>query len=303
MAANDYPSLLRGTKSDDYRFQSYSFAEQIERAQDFLHRADAVLIGAGAGFSASAGLSWGDTPRWRTHFADFIKKYGKEDMPDMYTAGFYDFDSPEAFWGFWARDIYVNEILPEALPAYGTLLRLMVDKPCFVLTTNVDHQFYKAGFGEKNIFAMQGDSTLLCCARGCTEEMWEAGPIVSELVGKTQDCLVPTEDLPRCPHCGGPLIMQWRTPRTRLWWREGKARYDDFLARCARKNLLLLELGVGISSPMNIRFPFENLLREHPGWHFIRVSDVDAQIPGAADARAAGICADIAQTLEAMALA
>jgi NAD-dependent SIR2 family protein deacetylase len=297
----DYPSLLRGTAADDYRFQDLFLADLVERARSFLEESDAVLIGAGAGLSASAGLSWGDTPRWREHFADFIAHYGPEEMPDMYTAGFHDFESPEEYWAFWARDILVNDILPQALDAYRTLHALVESKPHFVLTTNVDHQFYKAGFDPDRIFAMQGDGTKLCCSRGCTDEVYEAGPVVTQLVEATVDRRVPADMLPACPRCGAPLAMQMTTSRSRAWWQQGQARYQDFLAAYADKNLLLLELGVGISSPMNIRFPFEWLLRDHPAWQLVRVADPDAQIPGWAYDRSCGIRADIASTLTALA--
>lgn len=296
-----YPSLLRGTPADDYRFQTLPQAEQIRRARRFLQHADAVLIGAGAGLSASAGLSWGDTPRWRYHFADFIRRYGQEEMPDMYTAGFHDFDSPEEYWAFWAREILVNDIQPPALAAYHTLYGLVAAKPNFVLTTNIDHQFYKAGFAPDRIFSMQGDGTKLCCSRGCTDQVYEAGPVVEPLVEATSNCRVPSAMLPKCPQCGAPLVMQMMTPRSRAWWQEGQGRYQDFLASFADKNLLLMELGVGISSPMNIRFPFEKLLAAHPSWRLLRIADPDAQIPGWADDRSCGIRADISQTLTALA--
>ena len=140
----------------DYIFQDTAYEEQVKQAAELLKNADAVLIGAGAGLSAAAGLNYGGS-RFRENFADFIERYGSAAMRDMYSAGFYPFPSEEEKWGYWSKHVWLNRIEPDALPLYRSVYDLVKDKPHFVLTTNVDHQFWKAGFWDENIFATQGD--------------------------------------------------------------------------------------------------------------------------------------------------
>ena len=159
----DWAQFLCGIPARDYIFQKEPYEEQITQASAYLKEADHVLIGAGAGLSAAAGLTYSGK-RFQENFSDFIKKYG---LQDMYSAGFYPFQTEEERCGYWCRHSYVNRIKPPALLLYQQLFDLVKEKDYFVLTTNVDHQFQKAGFLEERIFATQGDYGRIQCMKGC----------------------------------------------------------------------------------------------------------------------------------------
>ena len=152
----DWRNFLCSTPARDYVFQKDAYEDQIDRAAENIRNADCVIIGAGAGASTAAGIQYGGK-RFTDNFAEFIKKYGEYYMTDMYAAGFYPYPSEEAKWGYWSKHALMNRFDPPALPLYTELYDLVKNKEYFVLTTNVDHQFYKAGFDEKRIFATQGD--------------------------------------------------------------------------------------------------------------------------------------------------
>ena len=162
----DWMRFLRGTPAGDYVYQEAPYEEQVRRAADLLDQADAVLIGAGAGLSAAAGLVYGGR-RFTDNFSEFIDRYGPAAMRDMYAAGFYPFPTQEERWAYWSRHAYVNRIEPPALPLYLKVFEMMRKREHFVLTTNVDHQFWKAGFKDEDIFATQGDYGLIQCAKAC----------------------------------------------------------------------------------------------------------------------------------------
>ncbi len=126
--------------------------DRIERLARALEESDAVVIGAGAGLSTSAGLTY-TGERFQRWFGDFIDRYG---FTDMYSGGFHPFDSFEEHWGYWSRYIYCNRYVKAPGSAYDDLLALVRDRDCFVLTTNVDHQFQLAGFDTRRLFYTQG---------------------------------------------------------------------------------------------------------------------------------------------------
>lgn len=175
----DFSRFLCSTPARDYIFQDTPYENQIREAAELLSRADAVLIGAGAGLSTAAGLSYGGQ-RFQENFGEFIERYGASYMTDMYSAGFYPFPTEEEKWGYWSKHAYLNRIEPEALPLYQQIFELVKEKSHFILTTNVDHQFWKAGFMDERIFATQGDYGEIQCARGCHDKVYDA----KELFGK-----------------------------------------------------------------------------------------------------------------------
>ena len=162
----DWRNFLCSTPARDYVFQKDAYEDQIDRAAKNIRNTDCVIIGAGAGASTAAGIQYGGK-RFTDNFAEFIKKYGEYYMTDMYAAGFYPYPSEEAKWGYWSKHALMNRFDPPALPLYTELYDLVKNKEYFVLTTNVDHQFYKAGFDEKRIFATQGDYGKIQCQKAC----------------------------------------------------------------------------------------------------------------------------------------
>lgn len=296
----DFTQFLSGIPARDYVFQNVPYEEQIREAAEMLNRADAVIIGAGAGLSAAAGLVYGGK-RFTDNFQEFIDKYGSEYMTDMYSAGFYPFPGEEAKWGYWSKHAWINRIEPDALPLYRTLYELVKEKPHFVLTTNVDHQFWKAGFADENIFATQGDYGEIQCKKGCHEKSYNSIEMFSQMNQARKDCLIPSYMVPRCPVCGGDMTMHLRCDQYFVedeHWNEAAARYGSFLKEHRKEQVVLLELGVGFNTPTIIRFPFEKMVRSNGDWSLIRLNLNEAVVPESFGKRAVGINEDIAKSIE-----
>jgi NAD-dependent SIR2 family protein deacetylase len=183
---------------------------EIEKLHKALQSADAIVIGAGAGLSTSAGFTYSGE-RFQQHFADFIGKYG---FTDMYSAGFYPFPTEEEKWAYWSRHIYYNRYVPAPKPVYDNLLKLLKDKDYFVITTNVDHQFQKAGFDKKRLFYTQGDYGLFQCAKPCHQKTYNNEDVIKRMIAEQMDMRIPSELVPKCPVCGGPMAMNLRSDET-----------------------------------------------------------------------------------------
>ena len=168
-------------------------SEAVDRLREALNRADAVVVGAGAGLSASAGLTY-DGARFEEHFGDFIAKYH---IPDMYAGGFYPFESLEEYWAWWSRQILLNRYEKAPRPVYEALLALVGERDCFVLTTNVDHQFQMAGFDKKRLFYTQGDYGLWQCSQPCHQETYDNEETVRRMAAEQRDMRVPPEQIGR----------------------------------------------------------------------------------------------------------
>lgn len=295
----DWTKFLSGVPAGDYVFQNNSYEEQIERASAELREAEFILIGAGAGLSAAAGLTYSGK-RFTDHFGEFIEKYGSAYMTDMYAAGFYPFPSQEAKWGYWSKHSMVNRFLPPALPLYRQLCETVKGKEYFVLTTNVDHQFQKAGFEAARMFATQGDYGEIQCERGCHQKVYDAGELFRRMDRARRDCLVPSGLVPKCPVCGGNMTMHLRCDQYFVEdedWHEAAGHYRNFLERMEGKKGVLLELGVGFNTPGIIRFPFEKMARENENLSLIRLNRDEAVVPESFGDRAVGIGGDMAKVI------
>ncbi len=295
----DWQDFLYGIPADDYIFQHDAYEDQIKRSAELISQSDAVLIGAGAGASTAAGIRY-DGKRFTDNFAEFIEKYGRQSMTDMYAAGFYPYPSEEAKWGYWSKHALMNRFDPPALPLYTQLYEIVKDRDYFVLTTNVDHQFYKSGFESERIFAPQGDYGKIQCQRGCHPKTYDAEALFRKMDAARRDCLIPSELVPKCPVCGGRMAMNLRCDNYFVEdeaWHEAADRYADFLEKNSGKNVVLLELGVGFNTPVIIRFPFEKMVREHPSYSLIRLNRDEAVVPESFGKRAIGIGGDMAQAI------
>lgn len=260
-----------------------SYEERLERAASAVATADRVLIGAGAGLSAAAGLAYSG-PRFTDNFADFIEKYGVE---DMYSASFYPFKTPEELWAHWARHIHVNRFAEPPAELYRALLRLVERKDYFVITTNVESQFEKAGFPAERIFEVQGNYAYLQCAEACHDTLYYNEDIVERMLAATSDCRIPTSLVPVCPVCGGGMDVNLRHNERFVQdsaWRAAGRRFKAFANGRAGSRVVYLELGVGFNTPGIIRYPFERLVYGDEAAALVRLNRDDPRgFPETAD--------------------
>lgn len=249
-----------------------SYAERLDALRHALDEADNVLIGAGAGLSAAAGLEYGGK-RFNDHFDDFIRRYS---LTDMYTATFYPFRTEEERWAYLARHVRLNRYdNDEAAELHRCLLRVVSGKDYFVLTTNVDGLFEKAGFAADRIFAVQGDYAYMQCAVGCQERLYYNEHAVREMCRHTESCHIPSRLVPHCPVCGGKMELHIRKDGYFIQdaqWHDSYARYDTFLQAASRGSTVLLELGVGYNTPGIIRFPFEQMASQADNVTLVRIN-------------------------------
>ncbi len=247
------------------------YNKRISEVKNLINKADYILIGAGAGLSTAAGLDYSGK-RFEDNFGEFIEKYH---FTDMYTTGFYDFNTEEEKWAFWAKHMYLNDIGIGSTKLYKDVLNLVKDKKYFVITTNVDDQFYKAGFDKEKVFAMQGSFKYIQCSKACHNKLYDATDLVKEMINKTKDCKIPTELVPVCPVCGEKMEVNVRIDANFVqdenWYKQDK-RYGEFLDKSQDKNLLLLEIGVGFNTPGIIRFPFEQMVYNNVNTHLVRIN-------------------------------
>ena len=255
-----------------------NISDNIEKLKEKIRTADAVVIGAGAGLSTAAGFTYSGE-RFEKYFSDFRQKYGFE---DMYSGGFYPYKTPEEHWAYWSRYIFVNRYQDTPNPVYENLLKLVADKDYFVITTNVDHCFQKAGFDKKRLFYTQGDYGLFQCSEPCCQETFDNEAIVLEMLNRQKDMKIPTELVPVCPHCGKPLTMNLRSDDKFVedeGWHLAAERYENFLRTRANEKILFLELGVGYNTPVIIKYPFWQMTAKIPNATYACVNKGQAVCP------------------------
>lgn len=270
---------------------------QIERLKAELETADAVIIGAGAGLSTAAGFTYSGR-RFEENFPDFIKKYG---FQDMYSAGFYPFGSAEEHWAYWSRYIYINRYVDGDNGTYKRLFELVKDKDYFVLTTNVDHQFQKAGFDKKRLFYTQGDYGLFQCSEPCHNATYDNEAAIRAMVARQADMKIPAELIPHCPVCGKPMTMNLRADDSFVQdegWYRASGRYSDFLRGHEGRHILFLELGVGMNTPVIIKYPFLQMTARNPKATYACINYGEAFAPSAIEKQSICINGDIGEVLK-----
>ena len=271
----------------------------VEKLRDALAQADAVIIGAGAGLSTSAGFVYSGE-RFQKYFHDFAEKYH---FTDMYSGGFYPYDTLEEHWAYWSRYIWLNRYTPAPKPVYEGLLALVKDKDYFVLTTNVDHQFQKAGFDKRRLFYTQGDYGLFQCSEPCCQKTYDNEEIVRQMVEQQHDMRVPSDLVPHCPHCGKPMSMNLRADATFVeddGWHAAAARYSEFLRRHENCKTLFLELGTGYNTPTIVKYSFWRMTNQWPDATYACINLGEAYAPREIEKKAICINADIGETIESL---
>ena len=283
-------SRIQTTKSTE------NVSDNIEKLKEKIRTADAVVIGAGAGLSTAAGFTYSGE-RFEKYFSDFRKKYGFE---DMYSGGFYPYKTPEEHWAYWSRYIFVNRYMDPPTDLYNKLYESVKDKDYFVITTNVDHCFQKAGFDKKRLFYTQGDYGLFQCSEPCCQETFDNKDIIFEMLKQQKDMKIPTELLPVCPHCGKPLTMNLRSDDKFVedeGWHRAAERYQNFLRTREGQKILFLELGVGYNTPVIIKYPFWQMTAKNPNATYACINKGQAVCPEEIKRQSIRVNADIGEVL------
>ena len=244
----------------------------INKIKKCIAASDAILIGAGAGLSASAGIYY-SKENFKKNFPELVGAYG---MTDMYTSSFYEFDTEEERWSYWAKHINYSFIAPPPLHAYKDLLEIVKNKNYFVITTNVDGQFIKSGFDKTKVFEVQGSYGKMQCSVGCHNKLYDNTKLVKEMLKSKDNLRVDSNLVPKCPVCGRKMEINIRKDAFFVEddnWEKLNNSYEQFINDNINKNLVLIELGVGFNTPGIIRFPFEQLTYKHDNITLIRIND------------------------------
>lgn len=295
-------------------FQDRISPEKYEKIMSVIEKADAIVIGAGAGLSTSAGFTYSGE-RFLKWFADFEDKY---DFHDMYSGGFYPFKTMEEHWAYWSRYIYVNRYLDAPRPVYEQILDLVKEKDYFVLTTNVDHCFQKAGFDKKRLFYTQGDYGLFQCQAPCCQNTFDNQKLIYEMMdaqgytlnnkkeyelkkGTISKMVIPTELIPKCKQCGKQMTMNLRSDDRFVQdegWYQAAERYDLFIRRHEKMRIVYLELGVGYNTPSIIKYPFWRMTYKNENAIYICMNKEEAYCPKEIERRSICVDGDIRETLQ-----
>lgn len=274
-----------------------SYSDNIAELRAKIETADAIMIGAGAGLSTSAGFVY-DGERFSQYFSDFEEEYG---FHDMYSGGFYPYQTLEEHWAYWSRYIAINRYENAPKPVYNDLYRLVKEKDYFVITTNVDHCFQKAGFDKKRLFYTQGDYGLFQCSTPCHNKTYDNENIVKEMLLKQKGRRIPTELLPKCPVCGKPMTMNLRSDDKFVQdegWYLAAERYSNFLRTRKKSNLLYFEIGVGYNTPVIIKYPFWQMTAENKKATYVCINKGEALCPKEIEGQSICLNGDIGEILE-----
>ncbi|MDD3410056.1 MAG: Sir2 silent information regulator family NAD-dependent deacetylase [Eubacteriales bacterium] len=282
---------------DIFGFEIANARSDIASLKDALAQAETVIIGAGAGLSTSAGFVY-TGERFQANFHDFAQKYH---FADMYSGGFYPYPTQEEYWAYWSRYIFINRYTPAPRPVYGDLLALVQDKNYFVLTTNVDHQFQKAGFDKQRLFYTQGDYGLFQCSEPCCQQTYDNEEVIRQMMAEQKDMRIPSELIPYCPVCGKPMTMNLRSDSTFVedeGWHAAAERYAAFLDQHQKSKTLFLELGTGMNTPTIVKFSFWQMAHTWPDATYACVNLGEAYAPKELETKAICLNEDIGSVLK-----
>ena len=276
-----------------------NYSDSIAHLKREIETADAIVIGAGSGLSTSSGFTYSGE-RFEKLFSDFEKKY---DFHDMYSGGFFPFDTPEEMWAYWSRFIYCNRYMDIDNGTYKMLFDLIKDKNYFVITTNVDHQFQKAGFDKQRLFYTQGDYGLFQCSEPCHSGTYDNEEMVKDMIEFQENMKIPSELIPKCPKCGKPMTMNLRSDDKFVedeGWHKAAERYLEFIRQHKNMHVLFLELGIGYNTPVIIKYPFWKMTYQNNNAVYACVNYGEAVSPDDINERAICINGDIKRSLSDM---
>lgn len=290
-----------------------SYEDKLSDIKELTANTDAIVIGAGAGLSTSAGFTYSGE-RFDKYFSDFKDRYK---FTDMYSGGFYPYQTLEEHWAFWSRYIYINRYMDAPKPVYNNLYELVKDKDYFVITTNVDHCFQKAGFDKHRLYYTQGDYGLFQCSEPCHRKTYDNEDIIRKMViaqgyefkedgslylpeGRTLKMTVPSELVPYCPECGKPMSMNLRADNTFVedeGWHVAAQRYEQFLERHKNLNVVFIELGIGYNTPVIIKYPFWQMTDKWQHAHYICLNYGQAYAPDEIKEKSVCVNKDIGEVI------
>ena len=290
-----------------------SYEDKLSDIKELTANADAIVIGAGAGLSTSAGFTYSGG-RFDKYFSDFKERYK---FTDMYSGGFYPYETLEEHWAFWSRYIYINRYMDAPKPVYDNLYELVKDKDYFVITTNVDHCFQKAGFDKHRLYYTQGDYGLFQCSEPCHKKTYDNEDIIRKMVmaqgyefkedgslylpeGRNLKLTVPSELVPYCPECGKPMSMNLRADNTFVedeGWNVAAKRYEQFLERHKNLNIVFIELGIGYNTPVIIKYPFWQMTDKWQHAHYICLNYGQAYAPDEIKEKSVCVNKDIGEVI------
>ncbi len=290
-----------------------SYEDKLSDIKELTANADAIVIGAGAGLSTSAGFTYSGE-RFDKYFSDFKERYK---FTDMYSGGFYPYETLEEHWAFWSRYIYINRYMDAPKPVYDNLYELVKDKDYFVITTNVDHCFQKAGFDKHRLYYTQGDYGLFQCSEPCHKKTYDNEDIIRKMVmaqgyefkedgslylpeGRNLKLTVPSELVPYCPECGKPMSMNLRADNTFVedeGWHVAAKRYEQFLERHKNLNIVFIELGIGYNTPVIIKYPFWQMTDKWQHAHYICLNYGQAYAPDEIKEKSVCVNKDIGEVI------
>lgn len=299
-------------------FRIYDTKNGIEKLRETLEQSEAIIIGAGAGLSTSAGFTY-TGERFETYFHDFHLKYH---FNDMYSGGFYPYNTLEEYWAYWSRYIYINRYMNAPKPVYNQLLNLVKEKDYFVITTNVDHCFQKAGFDKYRIFYTQGDYGLFQCSEPCHPKTYDNEDLIRKMVkaqgfdiaedhtlifpeNVTLKMSIPTKLIPHCPKCGKPMNMNLRSDDSFVQddgWNIHANYYEEFLYQHKNKKTLFLDLGTGANTPIIIKIPFMHMTKDWPDATYASLNYGEAFAPDEIKKKSICINDDIGSILNKLSL-
>ncbi|WP_455539249.1 Sir2 silent information regulator family NAD-dependent deacetylase [Terrisporobacter sp.] len=279
------------------RIKSTVDDKDVIKIKPILDDCDAILIGAGCGLLYSAGLTYFGK-RFEENFADFIEKYN---MSDMYLGGYYPFDTEEEKWAYWSRHILINRYNKKVGKPYIDLLNLVKDKDYFVINTNANRQFQLAGFSQDKIFDPQGNYGLFQCKKACQDKLYDNEKIIKEMVKSEKDCKIPTHLVPKCPKCGGEMEVNIRRNNYFVQdngWYESEKRYKKFIRDNRDRKIVFLELGVSITTPAIIKYPFWKMTEEFENAYYICINKGEGHIPREIEKKSIYVNSDIGDFLD-----
>ena len=288
--------------------------EKVLLLKEKIRQADAIIIGAGAGLSTAAGFVY-TGERFDRYFRDFSRKYG---FHDMYSGGFYPYETQEEFWAYWSRYIWINRYMDAPKSTYADLFRVVKDKDYFVLTTNVDHCFQKAGFDKKRLFYTQGDYGLFQCTKPCCQKTWDNEETIRKMIlaqgfiigehneltlpeGKTASMRIPVDLLPKCPNCGRPLTMNLRSDDKFVedaGWQRAAAAYEAWMTSHQEKRVVFLEIGVGYNTPGIIKYSFWQQVYQNEKATYACLNLTEEPVPKEIKEQSIVISGDSAQVIQ-----